>query len=58
MYNQGWSDQQRGVNVKALTPKASDITVFYTGLLSEPPPLIEDGGFKEQNLTNFERVSH
>ncbi len=35
MYNQGWSDQQRGVQVKALNPQASDITVYYTGLLNK-----------------------
>jgi hypothetical protein len=35
LYNQGWYDQQRGVQVKALTPQASDITVHYTGLLNK-----------------------
>lgn len=35
MYNQGWSDHRCGVTVKALNPQASDITVYYNGLLDK-----------------------
>ena len=35
MYQQqGWMDQQRGVQVKPLTPDGSDVTIIYKGLLN------------------------
>lgn len=35
MHHQGWSDNQRGVHVKSLTPDGSDITITYNGLLNQ-----------------------
>lgn len=34
MYHHGWSDDQRGVHVKSLTPDGSDISIIYNGLLN------------------------
>lgn len=35
MYHHGWSDNQRGVQVKSLTPDGSDVTIIYNGLLDK-----------------------
>lgn len=35
MYHHGWSDNQRGVQVKSLSPDGSDVTIFYSGLLNK-----------------------
>ncbi|MDD3654430.1 MAG: carbohydrate-binding protein [Desulfotomaculaceae bacterium] len=34
MYHHGWSDEQRGVQVKSLAPDGSDISIIYNGLLN------------------------
>lgn len=35
MFQQGWSDHERGVHVKPLTPDGNDISIMYNGLLAK-----------------------
>jgi len=33
LYQHGWSDYQKGVHVKSLSPDGKDISIIYNGLL-------------------------
>jgi len=35
LYHHGWSDEQRGVHVRSLSPDGSDFSVIYNGLLDK-----------------------